>query len=165
MYINIIVGIIFIVLVVWIVRDFWQSRKSPATIMEEELHKRKERQENIAANLEWLRETESKVLEPVLEAVKEMRATLPDAQRFAVENNNDGIAIIFEKTYVAVTHRVSDFSIDGSAQDFSSQVASSQIIVIERMDAEGNLIIRREASSEEEAIRLIAAEIATALEP
>ena len=163
MYINIIVGIIFIVLVVWIARDFWQSRKSPTTIMEEELHKRKERQEAIAANLERLRETESKALEPVLRAVTEMNAALPQAKQFTIENNDDGIAIIFENSYVSVTRRVAEFSLDGSAHDFSAEAAAT--IYIERRDLDDNLIMRRETSGEEEAIRLIAAEIAAAVEP
>ena len=165
MYINIIVGLIFIILVWWIARDFIQSLKSPARIMKDELNQRRERQEQTAANIERLRGTGLKKLTPVRAAIEEMKGALPKDKQFTVENNDDSVEIIFEKSYVEVTHRLTQFTLDGSAQDFSDDVAMYQSFVIERRDLEGNLIIRREAATEEEAIRLIAREIATVVEP
>ncbi|OBQ56223.1 hypothetical protein [Halodesulfovibrio spirochaetisodalis] len=165
MYINILVGIIVIVLVVWIVRDFLASLKSPARIMKDELEQRRERQEQVAANIERLRETGSKKMRPVLRALKEMNEALPEEKRFTLENNHDTVAIIFEKSYVEITYRLTQFSLQGDAQDFSDDIQSHQSFVIERKDAEGHVIASREAVTEEETIRLVAREIAAVVEP
>lgn len=165
MYINIIVGLIFIILVGWIARDFMRSLKSPARIMKDELEQRRERQEQTAANIERLRGTGVKKLIPVRAAIEEMKGALPKEKQFTVENNDDSVEIVFEKSYVEVTHRLTQFTLDGTAQDFSDDVAMYQSFVIERKDLDGDLIIRREAATEEEAIRLIAREIATVVEP
>lgn len=165
MYINILVGIVFVVLVVWIVKDFLNSLKSPARIMEDELTQRREKQEQVAANLVRIRETGVKKLVPVKQALEEMNAALPEEKRFSIENNSDSVAIIFEKTYVEVTHRLTQFSLSGSEQDFSDDVAMHQSFVVERKDEHGDVITSREVETEEETIRLIAREIANVIEP
>lgn len=165
MYINIFIGIIFIVLVVWIVRDFLASLKSPARIMKDELTLRREKHEQVSANIERLRETGVKKLVPVARALQEMNEALPKEKRFTVENNHDTVAIIFEKSYVEVTHRLTQFSLSGNEQDFTDDVEAHQTFIIERKDAEGNVITIREAVTEEETIRLIAREIAAVVEP
>ncbi|SIO19230.1 hypothetical protein [Halodesulfovibrio marinisediminis] len=165
MYINLIVGIIFIVLVVWIVKDFLKSLKSPARIMEDELSQRREKQEQVAANIERLRETGIKKLVPVRRAVEEMNAALPEGKQFVIENNRDNVVIVFEKAYVKITHRLTQFSLSGSEQDFDDDVVKHQRFVLERKDEHGDVVTSREADTEEEAIRLIAREIANVVEP
>ncbi|MEZ0576311.1 hypothetical protein [Halodesulfovibrio aestuarii] len=165
MYINILVGIVFVVLVVWIVRDFLNRLKSPAKIMEDELKQRRKKQEQIAANIERLRETGMKKLIPVKQALEEMNAALPEEKQFTIENNRDSVAIIFEKSYVEITHRLTQFSIRGNEQDFSDDVAMHQSFVIECKDEDGNVITTHQAATEEETIRLIAREIVNVVEP
>lgn len=165
MYINILVGIVFIALVVWIIRDFVHRRKSPARIMEDELNQRRERQEQVTANLERLRDIGVKKLKSVRKALEEMNAALPESQRFTIENNRDSVAVIFEKTYVEITHQLTQFSLSGNEQDFSDDVAMHQRFVIESKNAQGDVVRSREAETEEEAIRLIAKEIASVVEP
>ncbi|KAF1073968.1 hypothetical protein MKHDV_03129 [Halodesulfovibrio sp. MK-HDV] len=165
MYINILVGIVFIALVVWIVRNFLHSLKSPARIMEDELNQRRKKQEQISANLERIRDTGVKKLIPVNQALEEMNAALPEEKRFTIENNRDSVAIIFEKTYVEITHRLTQFSLSGSEQDFSDDVSMHQSFLVERKDEHGDVITSREAETEEETIRIIAREIANVVEP
>jgi len=165
MYINIIIGIVFIVLVVMVVKDFWNRLKSPAKIMEDELKQRREQQEQVAANIERLRETGLKNLIPVQQAITEMNDALPEAKQFAVDNSDTKILVVFEKTYLEISHQLTQFSLHGNEQDFSDDIAMHQSFIIEHKDEQGNVITRREADSEEEAIRIIAREIAVVIEP
>lgn len=165
MYLNIIVGLVFIGLVGWIARDFLRSLKSPARIMKDELEQRREQQEQPAANIERLREAGLEKLTSLRTAIEEMNEALPLDEQFSIEHTDDSVTIAFADSYLFITYKLMQFSLDASDEDFSDDIAMYQAFIIERKDLNDNLIIQKEAATEEEAIRLIAREIATIVEP
>lgn len=99
MYINLVLGAVALA-VVWLFLKKMLVREdeltvSPSELLEKELAKRRERDEQAAAVFERLRDIAVQRMRPVADALEEMRAALPegDRERLSWDDGGDTIVI------------------------------------------------------------------------
>ena len=171
MYINIIAGFVVVALVYWGLKEFVRSRKSPATVLREEIAQRKERENRVAENVKRIRqEAETRML-PVTNGLEEMAASLPEGERpvLLATGEHGGVELLFLQIEsadspsapssaggVRVSHRLARFTLDGAADELDEAFARYERFLVEHLDAEKNVVSSLELDSAEETLRYVA---------
>lgn len=130
MYINLFLGAVALV-VVWLFLRKLLVREdeltvSPARLLEKELAKRKEKEEKTAAVFERLRDTAVARMRPVAEALKEIRAAMPEGERERLSWRDDGDSIA---VYMRPAGAERDPEEDGGRPDLTVAWRSREIVL------------------------------------
>ncbi len=160
MYINLIIGAIALGALWLLVRGLRQKFRSPSAILQEELEERRKRSLRVQETLQRVRSRAAERLAPVKKAVHEMNASLLEAQRFSVREEEDSLSLQQERITLTVTYQLASFSLDGSTQELEENMAHYERFLLEVHDGIADTTRTREAVTQEEAIRLVAREIA-----
>ncbi|GFM36652.1 hypothetical protein [Desulfovibrio psychrotolerans] len=160
MYINLVFGVLVLAALYFLGRELARRLRSPRAILQEELDERRRRTQRIQENLQRVRARAMERLVPVRKAVREMNASLLAAQRFAVEETDDAVRLRLDRAVLTVTYQLASFSVDGSPDELGSEMAQYERFLIEIENTETGSRYTREAVTHEEAIRLLAREIA-----
>ncbi len=164
MYFNLIIGVVVLGVLVFLGRSLMRRMRSPSSILQEELDQRRKRNEQVQENLQRVRERARERMGPVRRAINEMNASLLVAQRFTVEEGDDCVHVRQEGTVISVTYQLASFSLDGSVSELQADMAQYERYFIEVRNEAQNKYQSREAVTHEEAIRLVAREIAALLQ-
>jgi hypothetical protein len=163
MYINLLLGVLFVVAVIMLIRAWWQERRPARELLEEELRRRREREKAPEAAARRLRELGVERLKPVLRAVEDMRNALPENTRFTCMLDEDGLRIELpaaegRTVTLLVRHRVQAFSLDRGTRGLEEALLEHERFVLSHPEHAG----RGEsvARDQDECIRMVARELA-----
>ncbi|MFV0423474.1 hypothetical protein [Oleidesulfovibrio sp.] len=167
MYINLLLGVIFLIAVVWLVRAWLQERKPPRLLLEEELRRKHERQKAPEETVKLLREMSLQRLRPVLQAAEDMREALPASRRFTAMLSDEGLLITLpekngEKPVLLVRHRVQIVPLAGGKEALEAALKDGERFVLSRPGHEG--WGEMTAYDQDECIRMVARELANFLD-
>lgn len=164
MYFNLIIGAVVLGALIYLGKTLLAKLRSPRAILLEEMEERRRRSERVQENIQRVRERAVERMRPIHRAVQEMNAALLEAQRFTVEGEGEVVTLRQNGTLIRVTYQLANFAIDGTVTDLANDVAQYERFFIEVTDDTRNSYVTREAVTHEEAIRLIAREMATLLQ-
>lgn len=164
MYFNLIIGLVVLGGLFFLVREFAGRLRSPRAILQEELEERRRRNERIQENLQRIRERAIAKMVPVRRAIDEMNASLLVSQRFLVEGEGETVSLRQGSLTITVSYQLASFSVDGTPGELREDVAQYERYVIDVQDTAYERANMREAVTSEEAIRLVAREIAALLQ-
>ncbi len=93
MYINLIVGALFIWGLLMLVQSLWRKHKPARNNLRAELRREQRRTKLLAGAEQRLRELEQERLQPVFAAVQDMQEALPEGQHIECELATNGLTI------------------------------------------------------------------------
>jgi hypothetical protein len=164
MYFNLIIGVIVLGALYFLGKEIAGRLRSPRSILQEELEERRKRNERVQENLQRLRQRAISKMVPVRQAINDMNASLMESQRFTLEGVEDSVVLRQNGVTITVTYQLASFSVDGTPRELRDDVAQYERYVIEVQHVAEDRFHTREAVTSEEAIRLLAREIAVLLQ-
>lgn len=164
MYINLLVGIAVLIGAGLLVKSVVQKMRSPKSILREEMEERRKYEQRVKENIQRLRKRTTEKIQGVHNAVNEMVAALPENQHFLCKRDGDRLLLSLPQGAIHVYFQVADLSLAGSKSDFDIAAAQHEYFSVERVDADGHVIFVQEMATGDDAIRLIAKEIASVVQ-
>lgn len=164
MYVNLIIGVFVLGALFYLVSSLMKHLRSPRAILQEEIDERRKRTERVKENIQRIRARAIEKMVPVHKAIAEMNASLMVSQRFVVEGAEETVALRQEGVIISVTYQLASFSVDGSPGEVGAEIAQYGRFLIEVNNTIAGTSTSREAVTHEEAIRLVAREIAVLLQ-
>lgn len=120
MYVNLLVGLFFLVVVVMLMRRLGVGRLRPAKVMREEMERRRiEAEHDLARNS--LAQAASEALQPVAAALREMLDELPEGDRPGMEVTPDAIIVHLTEGPLVVSYRFRRVTLDASRRPDTGQ--------------------------------------------
>lgn len=162
---GIVLGLIVLAMLGYGLYGVLMRFRSASSILREEMEDRALREQRMKENMQRVRERGIQRLRSVLSSVSDMNNSLPEAQRFLIESDDDYIMLVLEQGMIKITYQIASFSVDGSSSEVQDDMARYERFHIQVLDKTDNRVLRdRESVTTEEAIRLVAREIAAMLD-
>lgn len=116
MYVNLLAGLFFLVIVVMLMRRMGVGRMRPGSVMREEMERRRTENERRAERM-CLSEAARDALPPVVAALREMLAEIPEERRPRMDVAPDAVVVHLADGPLRVTYRFRNISLGGPRGD------------------------------------------------